>query len=460
MSAVTQSRWHRFTRSDGLGARIMRSSALTVVGYGGSQVLRLASNLILTRLLFPEAFGLMGLVWIFLVGLNNFSDIGINTSILQNKRGDDAKFLDTAWSLQIIRGVVLWMATVALAVPAAQFYDAPQLVELLPVVGLTFLVQGLRPTRLDQAQRHLKLGFVTVIDLGAQVIGLTVGVVFAWVTGSVWALVINALTTNVMQLLFYTLFLPGHRNRLGWEKAALRDLLQFGSWIFLATVAGFLLAQGDKIVLGKYLSLNALGIYTIGYFLASFPLMLGGVVVRRILIPVYRDRPPAESLENFKQLQKLRFSVSASLFVLLSIVAFAGVLLVQVLYDSRYELAGGVVVLLSVMQIPMVIVLTYDQAALASGDSRRFFVLAGCRAALMLSGLLIGVIGYGLVGALVGQGVAMVLAYPVVVWLSRHQGSWDPLHDAVFACAGLGLGAAAIWLNVDAIHALTALNLP
>lgn len=457
---VNTGRWQRLTSAEGLGARVLRSSALTVLGYGGSQVLRLASNLILTRLLFPEAFGVMALVWVFLVGLNNFSDLGISTSIVQNKRGDEPDFLNTAWSLQIMRGVLLWLACAGLAWPVAQFYQAPQLAELLPVVGLTLVISGFNPTRVETAHRHLKLGQITLIDLLAQVIGLSVGVVFAYLTGSVWALVVNALVVSVMQLVLYTWLLPGPRNRPAWETPAVATLLRFGSWIFLATVAGFLLSQGDKIVLGKYLSLKALGIYNIGFFLASFPLLLGGTVIRRILIPVYRERPPGKSRDNFRQLQKLRFGLTGGIILLLSGLALLGPLVISLLYDARYDLAGGVLVLVAVMQIPMVVVLTYDQAALASGDSRRFFVLAGARAALMLTGLLLGVEYFGVLGALIGQGLAMVVAYPVVVWLARKQHSWDPLHDAVFAGIGGLLGGAALWLNWPAIIALTALNLP
>ncbi len=50
---------------------------MTLGGVGGQQFLRLASNLILTRLMFPEAFGLMALIQTFMVGLQMFSDIGI-----------------------------------------------------------------------------------------------------------------------------------------------------------------------------------------------------------------------------------------------------------------------------------------------------------------------------------------------------------------------------------------------
>ena len=64
----------------------------------------------------------------------------------------------------------------------------------------------------------------------------------------------------------------GSPQPLPWERGAAHELVHFGKWIFLSTVCGFLVAQGDKLILGKYLSLDALGIYNIGYFLASFPI--------------------------------------------------------------------------------------------------------------------------------------------------------------------------------------------
>ena len=94
---------------DGLRAKAMRGSAMTIISFGGQNVLRLGSNLILTRLLFPEAFGLMALVQVFMGGLQMFSDLGIQASIIQNSRGDDPDFLNTAWTIQVIRGTCLWL---------------------------------------------------------------------------------------------------------------------------------------------------------------------------------------------------------------------------------------------------------------------------------------------------------------------------------------------------------------
>ena len=97
-------------RGSSLTARALRSALFTLGGFGSAQLIRLASNLILTRLLFPEAFGMMALTMVFLQGLQMFSDVGVAPAIQQSKRGDDADFLDTAWTIQVVRGLCLWLA--------------------------------------------------------------------------------------------------------------------------------------------------------------------------------------------------------------------------------------------------------------------------------------------------------------------------------------------------------------
>ena len=78
----------------------------------------------------------------------------------------------------------------------------------------------------------------------------------------------------------------------------------------------------------------------------------------------------------------------------------------------------------------------------------------------MIAGLWIGAVTLGLFGALVGSALATVLVYPVVVWLARHQGTWDPLHDMIFTAIGTLLVAGALAFNWPAVSALIALNSP
>ncbi|MCP1169036.1 oligosaccharide flippase family protein [Limimaricola litoreus] len=455
--AVTAALMGRLRSAD-IGSRALRSAGIMIAGFGASQLLRLGSNLLLTRLLFPEAFGIMAIVMVVMMGLNMFSDVGLTPAIMQSRRGDDPAFLDTAWTIQIGRGIGLWLVALVLAAPAAQWYDEPMLAQYLSVAALSLVINGFNPTRLDTAHRHLRAGRVTLIELATQATQLIAGLALAWAWGSVWALVAGGLAGALAQLVYLNLFLPGARNRLRFERAAASELVHFGKWIFLSTVAGFAVAQGDRLLIGSYLTLSDFGIYNIGLFLATFPVMLGHMVTRRVLIPVYRDSPPGRSRADFLRLRRLRMLASAGLLMATFALGLLGDWLIGVMYDARYAAAGGVVVLVAVLQIPVLIGMTYDQAVLASGRSRRFFALQATRAVLTLAGLAAGLAWGGLWGGLLGQGAAQLLAYPLLVAFARRERAWDPLHDLVFAAAGLVLAAICLWVNLPAVVALDTLG--
>ena len=253
-----------FIRGESLFARAMRSSAWTIFGFVASQVIRFGSNLILTRLLFPEAFGMMALVTVAMVGLGNFSDVGTSPAISYSRRGDDPRLprhrLDAARDPR--RAPVARRLRPGLAL--CPVLREPMLAQILPVAGLSFLVGGFLPTRIETAQRHLKLGRVIQLDFASQLCGIVLMVGLAWWTGSIWSLVIGGVFATVAKLALAHLALPGHRNRFRWESEARHELVHFGKWIFLSTICGFIVAQGDKLILGKYLSLGALGIYNLG----------------------------------------------------------------------------------------------------------------------------------------------------------------------------------------------------
>ncbi len=440
-------------RGGRLMARVFRSTSWILLGYGGSQGLRLASNLILTRFLFPEAFGLMALISLVTVGLMLFSDVGIAPSIAQSKRGDDPDFLNTAWSIQVTRGVGLWLIASVLALPLAGFYGAPELATYLPIAALSLLVTGFNPTRIETAHRHLMMGRLTVLDLTSQLIGLIIMVVLAWWLQSVVALVIGGVVTPLVKLTLTWRFLPGEANRFRWEPAAVRELVTFGKWIFLSTAFWFFASQGDRAVLGKFLSLESLGIYNIAFFLASFAMQLGTAVTGRVMIPVYRD-----AKHETAKIAKLRFVISGVTLSLLLLMALIGPWLVGVLYDPRYALGGAIVTALAVAQIPQVIGMSYDQAALAAGDSRRFFVVSASRAVFQITFLIVGVSMFGIVGAIIGIGLAHVMTHPIMIWLARTHDAWDARHDLIYASVAGGVGMLALWMHRDAIAALSALN--
>lgn len=416
------------TSGQTLTARLLRGAGVSALGFAGAQILRFGSNLVLARLLFPEAFGLMALVTVLLVGVVMMSDAGIGQSVRQSPRGDDPVFLDTAFTMQVLRGMFLWSVIALLALPAAQFYRAPELALMLPVAGSTLLLASLEPMRAELAYRHLAIARVTVIDLVAQAAGVLAMISLAWVTGSVWSLVVGMIVASAMRTALLWLLMPGRSERLRWEGPAARELFRFGIWIFLSSAFGFLLSQGDKAIFGRFLAPSDLGIYNIAFFLASAPMLLASAMTGSLLLPAYRIAAE-EGPSGVARLHRLRFRLTGVVMAALALLALIGPWLIDLLYDHRYAAAGPILVWIALMQMWPLIGLTYDQAALAAGDSRSFFWVMALRALVQTAFFLVGLILGGLQGALAGQALAALAVHPAIIWLARRHGVWDPRHD-------------------------------
>ncbi len=395
----------------------IRGSMWMICGHGAQQVLRLGSNLLLTRLLFPEVFGLMALVSVFMRGLAMFSDIGIRPAIVQSKRGNDPGFLNTAWTLQILRGFSLWLGTCALAWPAAAFYGEPTLMRVLPVAGLAALIAGFTPTKLPVASRHLLFGRLAFIELTAQAVGILGTVALALLMRSIWALVLGSLIPALVRIAVSHLALAGPVNHLQWEKESSRELLRFGRWILVSTLLTFCAMQTDRMMLGKLVTLDVLGVYSIafGFILAGKQLFerLTSSVLLPALAGIGRRRP-----DDF------RGAFVAGRGALLSggALGCAGAVLFaplffETLYDPRYHDAGWMAQLLAVGLWFWLLESTSTAGLLARGHT---VPLAGANTANLLITVIAAPLGFyyaGVSGFILGWGLGN-LAGLVVIQMS------------------------------------------
>jgi O-antigen/teichoic acid export membrane protein len=441
-------------RGTDLNARLIRSSGVVGIGFAISQATRLGGNLVLTRLLFPEAFGLMALITVFIAGLTMLSDVGVTPSIQHSKRGDDPNYLNTAWTIQVTRGLVLFVASCLLGSVAVWIYGDPRLQFMLPVAGLSLLIAGFNPTRIDTASRHLLLGRVTTLEVVTQFLSLVAMIALTLILKTVWALVIGGVIAALIRLVIMDRFLPGPRNRFRWDVTAAWELIHFGKWIFLSTLCGFVLIQGDKAIFGKYLSLEMLGIYNIGFFMGGVAQAMTSRIMAQVMIPLHRTSPPSKSAENYTMIRKSRFMMTTLVFFLQFLLAFGGFWMMGVLYDDRFVLSGAVVVAVACMNVPFLIGMTYEFAAYGQGDSRSVFNLLLAKATTQALMLFIGMQYYGLLGAFVGLWLSQILVHPLVVRLARRHGAWDAWHDLIFASIGLSLTALVVWSHWDVLLSL------
>jgi O-antigen/teichoic acid export membrane protein len=385
----------------------IRGTIWTIAGYGAGQILRFGSNLILTRLVAPEVFGLMALVYIFITGLHLFSDIGIGPSIIQNKRGEEPDFYNTAWTMQVVRGVGLWLCCLLITWPVATFYGTPQLLLLTPVVGLTTVIDGFRSTALFTLNRHIAIGKLAIFEFGGQVVGTTVMIALAWYYHNVWAIVIGNLASSVLQLVWSHWLIPGLRNRFIWDRSAAKSIFSFGKWIFISTAVTFLAEQSDRLILGKLISFADLGVYGIAFALSDIPRQVLRALSGKVIFPAFsrfadlpREDFRAKILKNRKP-----FLIAATLGV--TLLACFGDKLVLVLYPEKYKEAAWMLPLLAVGFWPSILTQTIDQALFAIGKTR--YPAYGCflKFLYMVIGLPLGFYlmggskGHGLLGAIV-----------------------------------------------------------
>lgn len=425
----------------------LHGSAWTLLGYGSQQALRLASNLILARLLFPEVFGLMALVNIFIQGLKMFSDIGLGPSIIQHQRGEDESFLQTAWTIQIVRGVAIWLCVCVIAWPVARIYGQPLLFLLLPAAGVANLIAGVNSMSFFTLNRQMRLGRLTAVRITSQVAGLLCIIALAWFfryrlgwqEECAWAMVIGGIFSSTVKAILSHIWLPGMRHRPGWDAEAARDIIHFGKWILASTALAFLAQQGDRLVLGGLLTIGELGIYSIALFLSQALVNAIRTLARRVLFPVYsqllRQRPP--DLKG--RVLKIRVVLLAGALPFCCALAIGGDALIELLYDDRYQAAGWMLQLLAVGAVADVINTSISPVVLAAGSSRSFTLLTAARLIFLLVCMLVGGYFAGIRGLVTGVAVAPYLLYPLMAVIIRPYRLWMPLLDigTVAACLAL-----------------------
>lgn len=413
-----------------LGAAALRGVLFTLVAHGGGQALRLASNLLLTRLLFPEAFGLMALVNGCMTALQMFSDLGLRAGIISDPRGDEPEFLNTAWTLGVLRNTCIWLVSCALAWPLSRFYDQPQLLWMLPVVGLQALIMGFSSTAFTTLNRKLLLGRITLIELSIQVVSLLVMCACAWRWRSVWALVIGNLVSAALWMALSHLALPGIKNRFHWDGQVARRLARFGRWIFLSTALTYLAGHSDRMILGASMTAAALGVYNIAAFLAQAVQDGLASISQRVLFPLYARL--AELDPGALRGRILRARVRLLLLALppVCVLATFGAEILRLLYDERYQGGAWMLQVLALGSIAEVVGLTASPVLLARGDSFRHMLVLVVRSALLVTGVWLGNRQWGVDGQVVAIASSALLGYPALAWATRAHGVWMPALDA------------------------------
>lgn len=431
----------------GLKAALLRGSAFEMMGYGLSQIVRFGSNLVLSRMLFPEAFGLAALVNILNQGLIMLSDVGLPTVIIQSDRGDDPRFLNTAFTWQAARAAGLWVIATACAVPMALLYKEPELRSLVPFGALSILILGFRSTAYFTMRRRLNLKPLMVIEIASQVGAVIAMVAWAAFDRSVWALMMGAVVSAAINVIGSHMLRVGYKNRFAWDKDHARSMMHFGKWVAGSSMLTFASQQGDRLLLGRFLGAATLGIYSIAVFLSG---ALGEAITRithGVFFPAY-SRVKNDGTERLRQVfYRTRLAVDALVIPALGGLCALGPTVVRWLYDDRYQEAGWMLRVLSVRVAIAALSAPYQFCLFAVGDSRYGFFLNLARTVALVIGVPVGFAFGGVAGLVWGVTLSELPALMVAFTGFVRHGLASVKHELrvpAFFAAGLGLGYAVL----------------
>jgi len=418
---------------------LVKGAAWTIGAYGISQLVRFVANVILTRLLAPELFGIMLIVNSLATGASLISDLGLGQNIVQNPDAEKPDFYNTVWTIQVIRGFLLWAGFTAAALPLARFYESPELSLVMPIAALGFLAGGLRSIGYSLLQKRMQLFSLNLFDVTMSIIGASSLITLALITPTVWALVFGALLGQAAYAFSSYFLVKGLKQRFHISKEYLKQIMHFGIWIFLSSIVYFLSTNLDRLYLAKAVPLELLGVYGLARSISE---LLGTLVLRLAAVIVF---PLIASLSHLPRAE-LRQKLSSPRLKLLLVAAlgsslFASVadILVNSLYDQRYHAAGWMVPIM-IFGVWISTLCGANEAILLGLGKPSFAAIGNSlKFGYLVVGLPLSFTAYGILGSLVVIATSDVFRYFAILAGQRLQrvsfGLYDGMVTAVMLCS-------------------------
>lgn len=318
------------------------------------QFIGFVRSVTLARLLAPEDFGLFTMALTITAAANALTTIGLDRTIIANKfetRAELKLHLDTVWSAELIRSVVVALLVSASAFPLARFYGQSELKVIIPVLACASLVQGLQNIGLVLLRKEISFGRIFWFELATNVTGVVLTIALAAILRSVWALVFGMLATTAIGTVLSYVF-HAFRPALKFERTALTQALHFGKFAIVFAVASYVSNMADNVVVGRLLGTAALGNYSLAFNIASAPIVVVIFSVSAVLLPAYaeiKSQDPALLDAAFTKAFRLTLLIMLAIALPLFFVSDKIVLL---LFGARWTTAGSVLSILALV-IPL-----------------------------------------------------------------------------------------------------------
>jgi PST family polysaccharide transporter/lipopolysaccharide exporter len=273
-------------KSNSLTAKFAKGGGILAIGSFAENMLRFARNMILARILAPEAFGLMATVISSVSVLEALTQVGLRQSTIQNKNSSNDNFLNAVWWISSLRGVVIYLMAFFASPYISAYFGRPDATDILRIGFLVFLFYGLISPRIHILEKELRFKKWVIMMQGAGIIGVIVAIALAFVLKNVWALLLGYLTEAALRTILSFILCP-IKPTLKLDKFYTTEVLNFSRRMFGLPIIMMIYTQIDIFIIGKILSLKILGIYILVKHLAEMPIEFFSKIVHPVTLPVF-----------------------------------------------------------------------------------------------------------------------------------------------------------------------------
>ncbi|MCI0454776.1 MAG: lipopolysaccharide biosynthesis protein [Candidatus Dadabacteria bacterium] len=249
------------------------------------KVIGLVKLVVLARVLTPEDFGLIGIALITIATLEMFSTTGFQQALIQKKENIDL-YLNTSWTVSIVRGTLLFLILLIVAPYAAVFFSSTESKSVIQVIAVSILFQAFTNIGIIYFRKDLEFNRHFIYELVGTLVEFIVSVSTALILRNVWSIVFGVIAGNFATCLI-SYYLHPYRPRLSIDFGKAKELWKFGKWLSGTSILNFLITQGDDIFIGKILGATALGFYQMAYRISNVPATEVTHVISQVIFPAY-----------------------------------------------------------------------------------------------------------------------------------------------------------------------------
>jgi O-antigen/teichoic acid export membrane protein len=277
--------------------------------------------IILARILAPSDFGLVGIALLTMSTLETFSQTGFQAALIQKKEVIKS-YLNSAWTVLILRGIILFIILYFIAPYAAIFFKAPEAKPIIRVIGFAILFRAFTNIGVIYFQKELEFSKQFIYQFSGTLVDFIVAISAVLILRNVWALVLGLLAGNMVRC-FASYLIHPYRPHLSKDLGRAKELFGFGRWILGSSILIFIGAYIDDISVGRLLGSAALGFYQMAYRISNMPATEITYVIASVAFPAYSKIQDCQVRLQQAYFRVMRLTIAISIPIAVGIVLLA-----------------------------------------------------------------------------------------------------------------------------------------